>query len=251
MTGWTSRAFGEQAIDVALRFDADRAAVTSAVLCACLSDGRGQALPAGDAWRWTLDARLRALVAVRLAGGDATLELRADCGACGEAMELPLDLRMLAGPPAAPRFTWRDEDGVDYQLRLPRGDDLSSWPDRVASAEQIAVTLIEAVDGQPLADGATCPAPLLAALDTIYEERDPLTALKLHAECPHCGRPNDVACDLEAALLAGFARQQRGLMDEVVRLASAFHWSEADILSLPAWRRAHYLRRLDQAEGWA
>jgi len=40
------------------------------------------------------------------------------------------------------------------------------------------------------------------------------------------------------------------MLDEVLQLASAFHWSEAEILALPRWRRAHYLQQI-AARGWA
>jgi len=39
------------------------------------------------------------------------------------------------------------------------------------------------------------------------------------------------------------------LLRKIVRLARAFHWAEAEIARMPAWRRDFYLGCLD-AEGF-
>ncbi|SHN09056.1 hypothetical protein [Rhizobacter sp. OV335] len=251
--GWQARAFGSGADDVAVVFDAaEPGSATTAVLAACLSDGDGRALQHEEAWDWTLNRRLHGLIAVRLAAGDASLELQAPCGACGEPMALPLDVASLGSEPAAPRFAWRDAQGVEFRLRLPCGRDLRQWRDRASlSPMALARTLVEAIDDRSVEEGVPWSADALPALDDAFEAHDPLTALRLQAGCPSCGQVNDVACDLEAALLAGFAGRQAVLLDEVARLAGAFHWSEAEILALPRWRRAQYLRRIDGAGSWA
>ncbi|HEX3140742.1 MAG TPA: hypothetical protein VHQ87_11850 [Rhizobacter sp.] len=247
-----ARAFGSDPAHVEIAFDAgERARTVTAVLSACVVDEQGHALAEDAAWDWTLNQRLQALIAVRLASGDPTVELHAPCTQCGEAMALGLDLNALAGAPAAARFAWRDARGAELTLRLPRGRDLQRWEhDGVQSHEALAASLIEAVNGQPMQAGALPDAAWLPALDDAFEAHDPLTALRLQTACPACGHDNAVACDLEAVLLAGLARAQSALLDEVLRLASALHWSEQQIVALPRWRRAHYLRRLD-AGGWA
>ena len=247
-----ARAFGSDPAHADVAFgSADRASTVTAVLAACVVDGQGRALSEDEAWDWTLSQRLQALIAVRIASGEAAIELQAPCAQCGEAMSLGLDLHALAGEPAAPRFAWRDAHGAELSLRLPRGRDLQCWVrGGVQSHEALAASLIEAVDGRPPNADDVPQAEALPALDDAFEAHDPLTALRLQARCPACAHDNSVACDLEAVLVAGLARTQAALLDEVLRLASAVHWSEQQILALPRWRRAHYLRRLD-AGGWA
>lgn len=242
-----ARAFGSAVADAEIDFGgADRVSVVTSVLAACLTDEHGQPLDDAQIWDWTLNRRLHALIAVRLAAGDAVVELQTACAHCGEAMLLELDLRALCAEPAAPRFGWRDEGGRELTLRLPRGRDVQHWMrEEVDSPEAIAAALVEAVDGQPARTAHTPDGGWLAALGDAFEAHDPLATLRLHASCPACGRANTVACDLEQVLLAGFARAQAALLDEVLRLAPALHWSEPQILALPRWRRAYYLRRLD------
>lgn len=241
---WSARAPGSAAADIEITFDArDRAATVTALLAACITDAQDRPVEPDQAWDWTLNQRLQALIAMRLASGKPALELQAACALCGEAMELALDLHLLAAEPVAPRFSWHNDDGLELALRLPNGRDLQRWQQGgVQSHEQLALALVEAMAGQPPDPGTL--AALLPRIDDALAAHDPLTGLQLQTSCPACAQDNSIACDLEALLLDGFARDQAGILDEVVRLASAFHWSEAEILALPRWRRAHYLRQL-------
>ena len=245
---WIARPLGSAAADIDITFDArDRASTATSLLAACITDAQGRPVEPDEAWDWTLNQRLQALIAMRLASGDTAIELQSPCTQCGEAMEIALDLQVLAVDPVAPRFIWRDEDGIELTLRLPNGRDVQGWMQRGEhSHEQLAVSLVEAVAGQPL--DAPALAALLPKLDDALEAHDPLTALHLQTSCPACAHDNSIACDLEALLLDGFARDQASMLDDVMRLASAFHWSEAEILALPRWRRAHYLRQLQASQ---
>ena len=241
---WSARAPGSAAADIEIAFDArDRAATVTSLLAACITDTQGRPVDPDEAWDWTLNQRLQALIAMRLASGHPALELQAACALCGEAMEIALDLHLLAADPVTPRFSWCSDDGLELELRLPSGRDVQGWKQSgVPSHEQLALALVEAVAGQP-PDPRTLAA-LLPGIDDALAAHDPLTGLQLQTSCPACAQDNSIACDLEALLLDGFARDQAGMLDEVVRLASALHWSEAEILALPRWRRAHYLRQL-------
>jgi hypothetical protein len=248
---WRARPVGSAASDIDLVFDrADRPGTVTALLAACVSGADGQAVQADEAWSWTLSQRLQALLAMRVASGDVKLDLQSSCVQCGEAMEIGLDLRDFAGEPAAPRFTWRSDDGVELALRLPNGRDLQRWmsgdAEASASHETLAASLIESVSG--IATGTKPPAlaTLLPQLDEAFEAHDPLTALHLRTSCPACAHDNTLACDLESMLIDGFARAQFRMLDDVWRLAQACHWSEAEILALPRWRREHYLSQITQ-----
>lgn len=249
---WRARPVGSAASDIDLVFDRlDRPGTVTALLAACLSDAEGQAVSLEEAWDWTLSQRLQALLAMRVASGEVKLELQSTCVQCGEAMEIGLDLRDFAAEPAAPRFNWRSDEGVTLALRLPRGRDLQCWMRADAPApDALAASLVEAVVGVPEGTQPPALAALLPALDDAFEAHDPLTALRLHTACPACAHDNTLSCDLESMLLDGFARAQSRMLDDVLQLAQAFHWSEAEILALPQWRRTHYLNQIAQQGGW-
>ena len=248
---WRARPVGSAPSDIDLVFDrADRPGTVTALLAACVSRADGQALDTEMAWSWTLSQRLQALLAMRVASGDAALVLQSDCTRCGEAMEIALNLRDFLREPAAPRFTWRSDEGVELTLRLPNGHDLRRWQaDQAAAPETLAASLIESVSGVLAGSRPPDVASLLPALDDAYEAHDPLSALQLHTHCPGCDHGNTLGCDLESLLIDGFSRSQARMLDDVLRLAQAFHWSEAEILTLPAWRRTHYLRQIEPG-GW-
>jgi hypothetical protein len=249
---WHARPVGSAASDIELVFDQlDRPGTVTSLLAACLSDATGHAVSLDEVWDWTLSQRLQALLAMRVASGDVRLELQSPCLQCDEPMEISLDLRDFMGEPAAPRFQWRNDDGVTLALRLPRGRDLQRWMQANAPAhESLAASLVEGVAGVPEGVQPPALAALLPALDDAFEAHDPLTALCLQAACPACAHENTLACDLESMLVDGFARAQSRMLDDVLQLAQAFHWREADILAMPQWRRRHYLNQLDQQRGW-
>jgi predicted RNA-binding Zn-ribbon protein involved in translation (DUF1610 family) len=78
------------------------------------------------------------------------------------------------------------------------------------------------------------------------QRADPLAHIELAFSCPECGRdwtaPYDVAGFLWQELEAWAAR----LLREVHVLASAYGWSERDILDLPPARRRRYLELIER-----
>ncbi len=248
-SAWRARAVGTNAADLDIDIhSANRAGTVTALLAACVSDSDGNALDAEAAWDWTLNQRLQGLIAMRLAAGQTGLALQAACTGCNEAMSIDLDVQAFAAAPVAPRFNWRSDDGIELNLRLPNVRDLQAWArDDVQSPITFAASLIETIGGNPHAFDDPALAALLPALDDVFAEHDPLTSLRLRTACPACAHDNSIVCDLEGALLTGFARAQAELLDEVLQLARSLHWSEAQIMALPRWRRAHYLARLASA----
>lgn len=247
---WRARAFGgAAALDVDFA-TLDRPTTVTSLLATCVTDDEGRVVDADRAWEWTLNERLRALIATRLASAGAAIELHVTCARCAGAMEIAIDLNDLSGDAPVSSFAWQSDDGVDVTLRLPRGRDVRRWMhDGVTSHHAIAASLVESVGGLP-AVARDVPPSWLPALDDAFEAHDPLTALRLHTRCPSCDYEMSVGCDLERMLLDDFARMQATLLRDVARLAAVFHWTEAEILALPSWRRARYLRQLD-GDAWS
>ncbi len=247
---WRPRALGGAATDLEIDLrSADRASAVTALLAACVNAPDGAPYDADAVWDWTLNRRLQALIAMRVAAGQAQLALQSHCAACAEQMAIELDLSMFADTPVAAQFHWRATDGTELALRLPNGRDQQRWlRAEGASPQALALALIEPSDGAPTYPDHAALTAMLPALDDAFEAHDPLTALRLQADCPACAHANTIACDLEALILDGFARTQTGMLDDVLQLALALHWSEADIMALPPWRRSHYLHRLKDME---
>jgi len=73
-------------------------------------------------------------------------------------------------------------------------------------------------------------------------DRDPQAELKLQLQCPTCDLAFSIVFDVASFFLRELDDRALGLLTEVHALASHYHWSERDILEIPAWRRARYLQ---------
>ncbi|HUG24245.1 hypothetical protein [Piscinibacter sp.] len=198
-------------------------------------------------WAQTVSRRTAALLRLlALTDGRAQLALTASCAsaACGEAFEFDLPLSALPdgavdGEPIAVPLG----DGRSAALRRPTGDDLRRWRDAAPSSRREAVrSMLDAlvVVGQVSTGDEAHVAEAIAAMD-------PLVAFSVACRCPACGAANDVAVDLEALALKRLASRQRALLLEVHRFASAYGWTEAEVLAVPPARRARYLELIDDA----
>ena len=93
-------------------------------------------------------------------------------------------------------------------------------------------------DGQPAAE---LPETALRSLAPLLAEMDPQAELNLDAACPVCGRVFAQVLDAMQYLQSEMVQDLDHLYAEVHRIASHYHWSEAEILAMTAVRRRRYL----------
>jgi len=243
----TARAFGLAGGDLDIRLDdVDRPAAVTRVLAGCL-DGLAAGEPAESVvWEWTLAERLQGLLAVVIAGGTTATRWQMRCERCRAGIEIDVPLSAFVGSPRHGAITCHSPDGHTITARLPRGTDTRAWRADAGDASAMAAMLVDGVDGEAPAPGWLMPQPWLGPLADALAESDPLTVLQLQAECPDCDHANVIDFDLEGWLLALLADEQQHLIDDVHRLAGAYHWSEAAICALPRWRRRAYLARIER-----
>ncbi|MFO0992800.1 MAG: hypothetical protein U1E67_12815 [Hyphomicrobiales bacterium] len=198
----------------------------------------------------TAGDRERLLLALceRLLGPE--IDLVARCPSCGEVAELSVRFaEIMAGHPAtrvsADVNVDLDAAGETWVacLRPPTGADLEyAARNRPRGARQLITScVVELTDPSarhviPSALPAACESQAADALLAL----DPAAETRIEAECPSCGQPIDALLDGYALLQNGIGGSQR-VYDDVLRMARTYHWSEAEILSLPLRRRRHYL----------
>jgi hypothetical protein len=240
---FVARPFPTDACDLATAIDAARpVASTDALLTTCLRDASGRGPELDAVRRWTVAARLDALAAIREAGGPRSewVAFRCEAVGCDERFEAEIDLSVCRAKGSASTFEFAVAGG-ELRARLPTGADQARWQAERTPLHLVAASLLET--------GAPADPAVIDALDTALAEADPARELQLDLVCPACAAPQHRVVDMEAQLLGSFAREQQALLRKIVRLARAFHWAEADIARMPAWRRDWYLGRLD-AEGF-
>ena len=234
------RRFGDHATDLELDFASDQAneAVTD-LLRACTVGSDGAGVDVDLLGELSLGDRLAALLA--LAGGFDGAPLRASmrCISCGEQLEALLPVSELLAyheKAAAARVSVQLGEAL-VSLRVPTARDLARWGDGV-SLERMVRELVSDDNSLP----EPLPPDLLTSIERALAEVDPLVDFKLNTACPECGTSALYELDLQALALSRLRRERAELVANVHRLASAYHWSEAEILAVPPARRNLYRR---------
>lgn len=208
---------------------------------AVLLDGLRQlaGLPADPpADRMPIGQRDRALMRLRAQLFGPQVALQADCPDCGQVFDLSLDLPRLVG----------EGDGAAPPALLRIG------PDRIslrppATRDLLAVLALPAPSRAEALLARCASTPLPRPLDAAEIEAgaqalalaDPHADIQLATSCPACAAAQVLGFDIAASLWDDLSRLARRLLREVHRLASAYGWTEAQILSISAARRREYI----------
>jgi hypothetical protein len=152
-----------------------------------------------------------------------------ECPTCGALMDVAARLDDLFAP--APEVTPAPKPVV----RCPTTRDLVE----VASSPGGVTTLLERC--VPGVDLESLTPWLIQAIDRALEEAAGPALPVLRAACPRCSTDVRAVVDAPALLWQRIDELAPRLLEEVARLATAFGWSEADVLALGPHRRAAYL----------
>jgi hypothetical protein len=191
---------------------------------------------------WPLGRRNRALAELHCFYFGHALEGWTSCPQCGEKLEFKMDGRALAEQTQPEQADSIVIHGQTF--RLPTSRDLALVArerDALADAETSGVRLLRAcrVDGEDPAR-MWSEQEIEEAGETMAAA-DPLAEIVLNFQCPVCRNVCQESLDLPTFLWAELEAVARRLVVEVHTLATAYGWSESDILSLTDSRRRLYL----------
>ncbi|WP_055473053.1 T4 family baseplate hub assembly chaperone [Streptomyces pathocidini] len=219
------------------------------------------------------------LFALRRALFGERMQVRTECGACGEAMEFDLDARELGVrtvPSEGPLRVTEGEWTVEF--RLPTAADLAAVAaatDEPAADKPLALgpSALEPLAHEPSVLGSASPAddarrrlvarctlsavragkpvpaqalgelpePVLRRLAEAAEQADPTAEVTLDVRCPDCGKATPAELDITTYLWTELDAWARDLLLDVHLLAGAYGWSEPEVLALSPLRRRYYL----------
>jgi hypothetical protein len=208
-----------------------------------------QAAGAEDAGAWPAGTRDLALLRLREALFGPDITALADCPRCGAAVEIACATAdFAAGPP--PQQAPFEVTLGPYRalLRLPSAQDLAGAAAAGDVAGAAALLLARCVlsaeaAGEPVAP-ASLPPPVIAAIGEAVAARDPMAEPVLALACPDCGAGWEIGFDAGAFLWAELDAWAGRTLDEVHVLASAYGWTEAEVLRLLPRRRQAYRERI-------
>lgn len=191
-----------------------------------------------------LGKRNAALFELREACFDAPLSAWVDCPACGERMSFEFDRAQL--PPM--RHQGNDQIEVDgHRFHRLTSRHLARLADS-AEPEDAARRLLHdcAEDADALPRDAAAINALLVHVEAALDEADPWADLAISLNCPACGQDTEACFDIAGYFWEEIDAHAHRLLDDIHILASAYGWTEPDILALSAARRAAYLARVLQ-----
>ena len=174
--------------------------------------------------------QLRAMVF----GDQVRTDLRCTNADCRERIDLDFRIRdYLADYHAGTqgREEWRSIDGVAGRFRLPAAGDLAAAMDSSDVPAELVRRCIEGAQGRAG----------VRRMERELARQAPSLSRVLAAACPHCGVVVSAFFDVPRFVLTELRNQAAYLYSDVHQLATRYRWSEAEILNLPAQRRAQYV----------
>jgi hypothetical protein len=225
--------------------------VTALLERAVASVGALTAISADDVRELSVGDRDRLVLAVRRMLHGDRMPCVFSC-ACGESLELELDVAALLGeePAAAPRHaTAVTPADIELHVRAVNGADQEraarlALTDPRAAAHELLDACVVAANGP---DGQRVPVEgeVAELAESLLAGLDPSAELLLAGDCPECGERVTVGFDPIAYVWAELEQWRAQLEHEVHVLALHYHWSEHDIVGLAPARRARYLNQID------
>jgi hypothetical protein len=182
----------------------------------------------------------------RVIGDRVSAEVLCAAPECGERADIVFSIseyldhhppRTRAGVTAVDE-PWFRLDGPDVEFRLPTVSD------------QLAIAGVERPERALARRCIRPPEPGSAArrrAEAAMEAMAPSLASELAGTCPECGAAVTAFFDPLQFVLHELRRQAAAVYEQVWAIARLTHWPEADILALPAPRRARYAELAEPA----
>ena len=200
--------------------------------------------PDADAPLFVRDAALLTL-RISLLGPRADTVVR--CPGCETEFDMPLDLSALASVTPIAAAVAVEAGEFAATVHPPAAQDLLALPSGLppdAFATALFRRCVEKATYHGCAvEPSALPAEIRAAAAAALSERG-MEGPSAGLTCGECGHRWVAPVDVVGVLLRDIDAWARRHLDEVHRIASAYHWSEHDILALSAARRQFYLEAI-------
>jgi hypothetical protein len=189
---------------------------------------------------WPVGRRNRALALLHCATFGGVLRGWTPCGTCGEQLEFAFDGHSVANATSEP-----DEQGLvnwgRWWFRLPTSRDLAAAAQEQSEPAATRRLMRACLVGEEPA-GEALSEDDVKAIEERLAIADPLAEIRLHFDCPACSASFDESLDLGRFVWAAIDSRAQRILREVHVLASAYGWSEGQILALGWSRRSAYLQ---------
>lgn len=189
---------------------------------------------------WPLGQRNQALARLHGLCFGPVLRGWTACAKCGEKLEFEMNTQALTDGPSGEKSSSDQAVTVnDRTFRLPTSRDLAHIA-RETDPTAGAVRLVERclVGMNP---PAVWTGDDLSAISDQLALADPLAESRLALQCPNCANEWQDTLEIGLFFWTALEARVRQVLHAIHTLASAYGWTEANILSLGEKRRARYL----------
>jgi hypothetical protein len=175
----------------------------------------------------------------------------ATCPRCSQAVEFEIDVADIRLPSVSASATIKLERGAyGMQFRLPNNLDIASLDpeadEQTKRRSLLSRCLLSARHSCAEVSAEDLPAEVVTAIADRMAEADPQADVQFALSCPECGHGWSAPLDIGSFVWSELNARAVRLLSDVHVLASAYGWSEADILSMSAARRQTYLELVNQ-----
>ena len=255
MTDLFIRHFGLSSSDLDIDFDQpSRPHLVTQILQCCLISSNQTEPDQNSIWKLTVGKRIEYLLSISAAMGQTssiTETFRCLNQKCQQQIEVELSIEALSSLQHEADDTEHLSIRVgdeDLLFRRPTGTDQLKWQqdplnDEKTGLEAIIRSLL--VEPALFNDNGLLIEENIQIIDEAMQKFDPLVNFRATVYCPYCETQHAYEIDLQETARRSLRLAQRHLVQDVHRLALHYHWSEEQILSLPVWRRRHYLALLE------
>ncbi|MGO1052697.1 hypothetical protein [Crossiella sp. CA198] len=191
----------------------------------------------------TVGQREGLLLSLHEKGFGGALPCQVACPACGEQLALTVDVTELRADAPPQESATLLADGVEVEFRPVQCSDLLAVSAETGDARLALLrrTVVGARRGTEPVPVAALGEAVLEAIAGALPEVDPQADISLALDCSGCGHAWLAPFDVGGYLWAEIEACAHRLLFDIHALASAYGWTEAEVLSVSPARRRFYL----------
>ncbi len=196
-----------------------------------------------DIYKWHLGYRDSELLRLRMETFGKDISCIDSCPECNETVEMDVHIPDLLSQasqssesPSDGHFSVSYQD-LQFNVRKPTSLDIENLLSQSQDNRSRHEFILQCVENSEL----SLSKRAVNKIEQEMEKNDPLADIRFLIKCPKCHNEWNALFDIVSVFWHELATEAQKMLSDIHIIASAYHWSETDILSLSPQRRSYYL----------